>query len=336
MANGIKYTTGSVESGCLKKGSMLIALNTTSYGTTFYSGITPPGSGYTIYQNKASDGPSIYCPTNDTDLVFFTNYQVAGSAGASAGYVSAEECLGYYAGETDKICVNIDYEGIVTDGLLCAFDAGFTASYPKAGATGYDLSGGSLNLSLTNVGYTEINKYGLSMFSFLQANNNYSTVDSGSGILSNTAYTKVVWFRFSGSYPVNPLVGAQNTIDDHLFSIAVAALTNPPTIYTLRAGNAGSTDTVTTPGAVMELNVWYCGAVTFDTLNGWNLYLNGTSIATSSDTTTFANPAGVQIGSSVNKSDLDGDIAIVQIYNRVLSATEITQNWNAQKVRFGY
>lgn len=73
MPNGIKYTTGSIETGCLKKGNMLIANNTADYGSTFYTGITPAAGGYTIYLNKASGGPSIYTAANDSQLVSLTN-----------------------------------------------------------------------------------------------------------------------------------------------------------------------------------------------------------------------------------------------------------------------
>lgn len=73
MPNVIKYTTGATETGCLRKGNMLIGNNTADYGATFWNGINPPVGGYTIYLNKASGGPSIYCPTNDTQLIDIAN-----------------------------------------------------------------------------------------------------------------------------------------------------------------------------------------------------------------------------------------------------------------------
>jgi len=36
-----------------------------------------------------------------------------------------------------------------------------------------------------------------------------------------------------------------------------------------------------------------------------------------------------------NSYAFQGKIAVVQMYNRALSATEISQNYNAQKSRFG-
>ena len=60
MPNGIQHTTGSTPTGCLRKGNILIANNLIDYGTSFFSGITPPSGGYSLYLNKASGGPSIY------------------------------------------------------------------------------------------------------------------------------------------------------------------------------------------------------------------------------------------------------------------------------------
>ena len=150
MPNGIKYTVGSTEAGCLRKGNMLISNNTANTGATFFTGINPPTNGYTIYVNKASGGPSIYCPANDTQLIDITNKNIAGTVGSPAGYTTAAQCLEYFASQTDKLCVNFNYEGIVTNGLMLNYDAGFDPSYPTTGTTWYDLSGNANNGTLTN------------------------------------------------------------------------------------------------------------------------------------------------------------------------------------------
>ena len=76
-----------------------------------------------------------------------------------------------------------------------------------------------------------------------------------------------------------------------------------------------------------------------------NLYLNGTLIPTG--TYDFGTAGGV--GSNCNILGADGnsgcnvalsayhsgEVALYRIYNRVLSATEILQVYNAQRTRFG-
>ena len=69
MPKVVKYST-TTPSGSLRKGNMSIGPGYFDYGISFYSAIEPPASGYTIYLNKGSNGPSIYCPTNETELIF--------------------------------------------------------------------------------------------------------------------------------------------------------------------------------------------------------------------------------------------------------------------------
>ena len=121
MSNPIKYNT-STENLALKKGNFWIGTGDVGKGTTdstgFYDGITPPTGGYTIYLNKASGGPQIHTAANNTQLITLTNI-IAGTS-----YTTANECFNYYAGQSDKMVVNSDYPAIVTNGLVCNFDAG--------------------------------------------------------------------------------------------------------------------------------------------------------------------------------------------------------------------
>jgi len=147
MANAIKYNS-SAETLALKAGDFWIGNGDVGKGPTsttgYYNGITPPTGGYTIYLNKASGGPSIYTCANDIELISITN-SIAGTS-----YTTANECLVYFAGQTDKVVLNRDYEGVVTDGLVLNLDAGFTPSYPKNGTTWYDNSSGGNNGTFTN------------------------------------------------------------------------------------------------------------------------------------------------------------------------------------------
>jgi hypothetical protein len=51
--------------------------------TGFYNGITPPVGGYTIYVNKASQGPSIHVPRTDGECLLYLN-----KYGANASNIS--------------------------------------------------------------------------------------------------------------------------------------------------------------------------------------------------------------------------------------------------------
>jgi hypothetical protein len=137
MPNSIKYST-SAQTLALKKGNYWIGTGDVGKGPTsttdYYNGITPPSGGYTIYLNKASQGPSIYTVGSGAGLISLTN-RIAG-----ANYTTATQCFEYFLSQSDKMCFNMDYEGIVTNGLILDLDLGFVPSYPKTGSTISDIS----------------------------------------------------------------------------------------------------------------------------------------------------------------------------------------------------
>lgn len=328
MPNVIKYSTGLTPSGVLRKGNMLIGNNTADYGTSYYNGITPPSGGYTIYLNKANNGPSIYCPANDSQLVRITN-QIAG-----ASYTTAAQCLDYYAGQSDKLCVNFDYEGIVTNGLILNLDAGFDPSYPSTGSTWYDIGGNTYNGTLTN-GPT------------------YNSANSGS----------IVFDGVDDQVPVSSTTF--NNILNSLSAITIQTWIKPPTSPTQYGGYISrqtSANSNYTGFSIRQNNLnngaieWFgfgaaanmiTGSVTPNAWNlataTWNgtvmtLYINGSQASTRTNSTNTMSATGqtFTIGKlSYGNFPQTFTMASVQIYNRALTAAEVLQNYNAQKSRFG-
>ena len=149
MPNAIKYsTTGDTLS--LKKGNIFFGVGDVGKGpssaTTYYNGVTPSASGYTIYSYNASQTSklSFHTAVDDAALRDYTN-RVSGQS-----FATAAQCLNWYATQSDYACVNRDYEGIVTSGLTFCLDAGFTPSYTTSGTTWYDLGYNSNNGTLVN------------------------------------------------------------------------------------------------------------------------------------------------------------------------------------------
>ena len=324
MPNVIKYTTGSTEAGCLRKGNMLIGNNTAGYGPTFYSGITPGVGGYTVYLNKPTGGPSIYTPTSDANLVTLTNTQVAGTVASPTNYSTAAQCLVYYAGQSDKICVNRDYEGVVTNGLTSLLDAGFTPSYPTTGSSLYDVSGLTANITLFN---TPAFTSGSPSYLSFNGSNQYGT-GSTANVLSASSYTKSVWFNLS-AYVDNNLVSS-DTGGHYMFFAGGNKLYSGNTNWAGFPSNFPS-------NATFNLNTWYNATITFNTTDGMILYVNG-SLDSSYTTikTAFTGDGSANIGCYGPAGNLlNGKISQVMLYNRSLSASEVLQNYNVLKTRFG-
>jgi hypothetical protein len=81
-------------------------------------------------------------------------------------------------------------------------------------------------------------------------------------------------------------------------------------------------------------NVW-CNITYVRASSTVKTYLNYT--ATSNTSVTFQGPVNsdLLIGRDQNNQEYQGSIGNIQIYNRALSASEVLQNYNATKGRFG-
>jgi hypothetical protein len=145
MPKVIKFS-GTSLSKTRGKGNMRIGANSHDYGTSYYSMIEPPDGGYTVYENKASGGPSIKVADNEAELIDITRE----SSGIT--YASAAECLAWFATQTDKMVVssNDTFDDHVTDGLVLELDASNLPSYPTTGTTWYDLSGNNNHAVLSS------------------------------------------------------------------------------------------------------------------------------------------------------------------------------------------
>jgi hypothetical protein len=325
VPNAIKYNT-SAETLALKKGNFWIGTGDVGKGPTsstgYYNGITPPSGGYTIYLNKVSGGPSIYVASSDAQLITLTN-QIAGTS-----YTTANECFNYYAGQTDKIVLNYDYEPIITNGLVLNLDAGFIPSYPRNGATWYDLSGNGNHMTLVN-GPTFTNNNKSSYISFDSSNDYGDTTvqvpDSNTGdrcCFDCWCYgpmTNITMLMAWGSQ-IHDIFIYQGGIGFNTYNSDVYGISLTPLV-----------------------NVWFNITVNFyrgDYTQG-SIYINGVqqslSYYSSEQNQSNARFAGGQLRIGAGGDGYNGSWRFnnVKVYNRGLSTAEVLQNYNAQKGRFG-
>ena len=334
MPNPIKYST-SAQTLALKKGNFWIGTGDVGKGPTsttdYWNGITPPAGGYTIYLNKASDGPSIYVASNDSQLISISN-TIAGQT-----FATAAAALAWFATQTDKMVFNIDYPAIVTDGLIFNMDAGFTPSYPTTGTSWYDLSSNATTGTLTN-GPT------------------YSPADGGSivfdGVDDYVALgTQPSWNSPTGTMAVWVKIAGLGAPGD--FNSIFSNLTNTYTLHQLFASdyNSGNQTVVVSYGLAHENPNTDVYANSIEAVNNWlyvvgtryydgtntagKLYVNGdlkSTVTLSGSIEQVNNNFALCFGDS---RSIIGNIAVAQIYSEELSADQVTQNYNATKSRFG-
>lgn len=209
---------------------------------------------------------------------------------------------------------------IVTDGLVLCLDAANSKSYPGSGTTWSDLSGNGNNGTLVN---------GISFSS------GYFTLDGSSDeiICGNNSSVQVTtgtiaaWFNAnSGNTGVNGIIAKQSAWGLFVWD------------NTLRAydwGNASSRNT----GITVGNNTWNYAAMSFtETVgtpsNNAIIYLNGEAVLTTTVKHSNHNVT-VQIGEANAGQHFGGFIASGSIYNRVLTANEVAQNFAALRGRYG-
>jgi hypothetical protein len=219
---------------------------------------------------------------------------------------------------------------IINNGLVLSLDAADRNSYSGSGTVWNDLSGNNNSGSLTN-GPTFSSANGGSIV--FDGTNDYANFGNNTSLDITETFTISLW--------LNPV---RNNIESYIldkdtdkYSIIIGYQSGFVNFF-----NGAYQPTAATTQISISNNVW-TNIVYSKDLNSlssnWRGYKNSSNIFTA--TRSFTNSVStnqLNLGTS-RPGGLNfaygGNIAITQIYNRALSATEILQNYNAQKSRFG-
>ena len=329
MPNAIKYNT-SAETLALKKGNFWIGTGDVGKGPTsntgFYNGLTPPSGGYTIYLNKASGGPSIYTVSTVAELTGLTS-TIAGQTLTTSG-----ACLNWFATQTDKMIFNIDYPAIVTNGLVLNLDAAFTPSYSQSGVTWYDVSSGGNNGTLTNgptfnsANSGSIVLDGIDDYISIPA----STLFGG----SDRSFTLMMWvYGQPSSTGYAGWFGMDGTLN--FFVPGSATSGTAESAYRMFYIDPSSPFPVQYQFFQMPVNQWFLLTSTnldASPSSSMGYSINGASLTTATYPNRMAVPSEIKIGYS--NAYINGKVGMISAYNRVLSNSEIIQNYEAIGTRY--
>jgi hypothetical protein len=240
------------------------------------------------------------------------------------------------------------HPSIVKNGLVAYFDAANPKSYPTTGTAWNDLTKNKVVGTLTNTPTYNSGNGGSIVFT--RASNHYVSMGALSG--SFASFSVIVWF-----YATN-IANYENVLDcNYAYNgttgnigprLEMNAAGNLMWVYSniTNSNTSYYNQEVITSG--MTANSWRCVGITYDgTGNSSITYLNGLNtgksrVTNGSATGFIATMNNLRIGQgfSLNpqttERGFDGRVSMVQIYNRALTATEILQNYNATKGRFGY
>ena len=207
---------------------------------------------------------------------------------------------------------------IITDGLVVCLDAGDKNSYPGSGATWTDLSPNRSECTLYN-------SPTFSEDHFIFDGTNSVSIDEFQTQTGVNQYTWNLWVKSPSSVTSYDMIMSTDysylylsfytnkiTFDSNLTGVDRFFTYTTSTWYNLAVCVDGVANTTKCYVNASEEH----SDVAADTLDGHRLWLGRWYDG--------------------NHDLINGNIGPVQIYNRALSASEVLQNYNAQKERFGF
>jgi hypothetical protein len=217
--------------------------------------------------------------------------------------------------------------------LLVYLDSGNPSSYLGTGSTWTDLEGGDDNATLFNSPTFSSSYQGILQFD--DASLEYATIPD----LGNLPeWTVEAWFRLT-----SPLTGKVTSIISNEFDLLdklnfSIGTNNAPVNLNLSVGFYDGTWRATT-GVVPQVGVWYQVVGTYDG-SVVRQYVNG--VASGGTVNYVGTPqSGGEVRlmrrwdeTAIQSNLVDGDLAIVKIYDEALTSGQVLSNYNSTYTRF--
>lgn len=225
-------------------------------------------------------------------------------------------------------------ENFVTTNLILHLDPSDVNSYSGSGTTINDLTSNNLDGSMSNISFTS------PYFTYNGSNSQISISDNSILEPGSGDWTIEVWFRITSNQSAVILGKFDNGggSEDVSYSIRMNAGGN----LFAQIGNGTPTGFVNSTSYQTTTNTWYQAVYIWSNVstNSFQTFINGSSIGTVSHTlSSILNSSNNLYIGSYNNGEysqyFNGRIGIVRIYNRALSSTEVLNNFNASRSKYG-
>jgi hypothetical protein len=222
------------------------------------------------------------------------------------------------------------YGNIVKDGLVLLLDAAKKDSYPGSGTLWRDVSGNGNNGTLINGPTFNSDNGGSIVFDGV---NDYVQVSSQSSLRNVSQFTMLCWMKRRTSTSKIILGQLTNVSNDVTFE-----LWDDNRAYFEVGNGSNSYGFITNNSTSWQLLTMVFDGTQIGNSNRLKGYINGNLLSLTYSSTIPSTTANLtndlMIGGNILSNYSDGNISLVQIYNRVLSDTEVLQNYNATKNRY--
>jgi len=340
-----KYTPITIPNGVNTLGYWDSAFRTSGYGLTssvdvwVQYAVVGDNSSQTFYINDTQVGNTISFGAGGTTHWGLGNNDTAGQP---FGYVGN---MMLYRKKLTLAEIKQNYDALkhvyangnfVVDSLKLYFNPASYLSYPSSGTTVTDLTGNSLNGTLSNITFTNpYFTYNGSSSQITIADN--SLLEPGSG-----SFTIEVWVN--QSVAGNDVVFGKFNHGGLTVNVSYSIRTTGTTFYGQFGSGSGSGSTlvVNSTNHVGTLNTWYQIVYVFKNGVTKNLetFVNGTSIGTvSHNLPSILNSTNPLYIGSYNGGEYSqwfhGKIGIVRFYSSALSASDVFKNFEANRATYG-
>jgi len=231
---------------------------------------------------------------------------------------------------------------IVEENLIFYLDAANVKSYPGSGTSCTELSLNRSSGTLENGASLDSGDQGSFVFDgtddrIAMTNNLMSSLGVSSGNDNDVPYSMEAVFKIH----TNPSgVGTSGySLIGHASSDGIGLQVFDNSGIYINFGYRGNSN-YSFSQQVIAINTWYhviCTRPSGGSSVVIRCYINGSEIgSTTIDLRVDYTTAEFQVGDAESRiGNLDGNIALARVYNRALTASEVLQNYNATKGRFG-
>jgi hypothetical protein len=224
----------------------------------------------------------------------------------------------------------------VTTNLILYYDPSNLSSYPGTGTTINDLSGNGLNGTMSNITYTS---------PYFTYNGTSSQVQVADNVLLEPGsgdWTMEVWVN--QSVLGNDVVLGKFDNGGLTIDVSYSIRTTNTTYYAQLGSGSGSGSSlfVNSTNYVGTIGTWYQIVYVFTNIasNTLETFVNGVSIGSVGHSlASILNTVNPLYIGSYNGGEFsqwfDGKIGITRLYNASLTSTQVLQNFNADKSKYG-
>jgi hypothetical protein len=221
-----------------------------------------------------------------------------------------------------RIIAPASTSSIVTTGLAMHLDAGNASSYPGSGTTWTSLVNGYTGSMGTGVGYSSSNG---GVITFNGAGTSYVNFYASASALSATTnnFSVESWYQSNNNFPaiIRTGISSSGFVFGYFSGTATAWKVTKYGVIDLQAGT------------IPQNTAWHQVVLTYSSTTGARVYIDGALSGSAANNTNLNGGNEFSVGRS-EAVTMNGSMGIFRWYSTVLSATDVLQNFNANRSRY--